>query len=130
MWVRQAFDGAPIAEVAVDDGENLTKKLEQAMRCFADRRGWLPTYKRIEILRRLARLMERESDALTMLIAREGGKPLSDARVETMRAINGVEGAVGELEHLAGREVPMGLKELSHFDCKGRQPWLGIGSGG
>jgi acyl-CoA reductase-like NAD-dependent aldehyde dehydrogenase len=113
MWVRQAFDGAPIAEVAVDDAETLTEKLAQAIRCFADRPGWLPAYRRIEILKRLARLMERESDALAMLIAREGGKPLSDARVETTRAINGVEGAVGEVEHLAGREIPMGLTPAS-----------------
>jgi acyl-CoA reductase-like NAD-dependent aldehyde dehydrogenase len=113
MWVRQAFDGAAIAEVAVDDAESLAQKLERAIRCFADRPGWLPAYKRIEILRRLARLMEREFDTLAMLIAREGGKPLSDARVETTRAINGVEGAVGELEHLAGREIPMGLTPAS-----------------
>jgi acyl-CoA reductase-like NAD-dependent aldehyde dehydrogenase len=113
MWVRQAFDGAAIAEVTVDDAESLAQKLERAIRCFADRPGWLPAYKRIEILRRLARLMEREFDTLAMLIAREGGKPLSDARVETTRAINGVEGAVGELEHLAGREIPMGLTPAS-----------------
>lgn len=113
MWVRQAFDGAVITEVAVDDAESLAQKLEQAIRCFADRPSWLPVYKRIEILRRLARLMQREFDALAMLIAREGGKPLTDARVETTRAINGVEGAVGELEHLAGREIPMGLTPAS-----------------
>jgi acyl-CoA reductase-like NAD-dependent aldehyde dehydrogenase len=113
MWVRQAFDGAEIAEVAPDDAGSLAQKLAQATRCFADRSGWLPPYKRIEILKRLARLMEREFDALAMLIAREGGKPLADARVETTRAINGVEGAVGELEHLAGREIPMGLTPAS-----------------
>src|SRR5580693_3057817 len=103
MWVRQAFDGAAIAEVAVDDAKSLAQKVERAIRCFADRPSWLPAYKRIEILRRLARLMQRESDALAMLIAREGGKPLSDARIEAARAINGVEGAAGEVEHLAGR---------------------------
>ena len=113
MRVIQAFDGAPIAEVALDDAGSLAEKLAQAIRCFANRDGWLPAYKRIEILRRLARLMEREFDALAMLIAREGGKPLSDARVETTRAINGVGGAAGELEHLAGREIPMGLTPAS-----------------
>jgi acyl-CoA reductase-like NAD-dependent aldehyde dehydrogenase len=48
-----------------------------------------------------------------MLIAREGGKPLTDARAETSRAINGVESAAGELEHLVGREIPMGLSPAS-----------------
>ena len=34
MWVRQAFDGAEIAEVAVDDAESLAQKLDQAIRCL------------------------------------------------------------------------------------------------
>jgi acyl-CoA reductase-like NAD-dependent aldehyde dehydrogenase len=69
MWVKQAFDGAAIAEVAVDHADSLARKLDQAIRCFADRPGWLAAYQRIEILRRLARLMEREFDGLAMLIA-------------------------------------------------------------
>ena len=76
MLVRQAFDGAPIADIPLDDVGGLKRKLEQAARCLTDRSGWLPAYQRIEILRHLARLMEREFDALAMLIAREGGKPL------------------------------------------------------
>jgi acyl-CoA reductase-like NAD-dependent aldehyde dehydrogenase len=102
MLVRQAFDGAPIDKIRVDDEANLMAKLDRATRCFANHRGWLPAYQRIEILRRLAGLMQREFDALAMLLAREGGRPLVDARVETTRAINGVEFATGELEHLAG----------------------------
>jgi acyl-CoA reductase-like NAD-dependent aldehyde dehydrogenase len=113
MLVRQAFDGAPIADIPLDDAGGLKRKLEQAARCLADRSGWLPAYQRVEILRHLARLMEREFDALAMLIAREGGKPLIDARAETSRAINGVESAAGELEHLAGREIPTGLTPAS-----------------
>jgi len=113
MLVRQPFDGAPIAEIALDDANSLSQKLDRAIRCFADRAGWLPAHRRIEILRRLARLMQHEFDALAMMIAREGGKPLIDARIETTRAINGVEGAAGELEHLAGREIPMGLTPAS-----------------
>jgi acyl-CoA reductase-like NAD-dependent aldehyde dehydrogenase len=113
MLVRQAFDGAPIAEIPLDDAKSLAQKLDRAIRCFGDRPKWLPAHQRIEILRRLARLMEREFDALAMLIAREGGKPLIDAKIETTRAINGVEIAAGELEHLAGREIPMGLTPAS-----------------
>ena len=113
MLVKQAFDGAQIAEIPVDDEASVAEKLDRATRCFADRAGWLPPYKRIEILRRLARLLEREYDDLAMLIAREGGKPLTDARIEAARSINGVESAIGDLEHLAGREIPMGLTPAS-----------------
>ncbi len=113
MLVSQPYDGAPIAEIATDDPAGVESKLDRAYRCFRDRAGWLPPYRRIEILRRLARLVERDAEALALLIAREGGKPLTDARIEVARAINGVDGAAGELEHLAGREIPMGLTKAS-----------------
>jgi acyl-CoA reductase-like NAD-dependent aldehyde dehydrogenase len=113
MLVRQAFDGTQIAEIQVDSEASVAEKLDRAARCFANRAGWLPPYRRIEVLRRLARLLEREYEALAMLIAREGGKPLTDARIEAARSINGVESAIGDLEHLTGREIPMGLTPAS-----------------
>ncbi|TXH31912.1 MAG: aldehyde dehydrogenase family protein [Rhodospirillaceae bacterium] len=113
MLVKQPFDGAPITEIVTDDAAAVEAKLERAMRCFRDRASWLPVHKRIEILRRLARLMERDQEQLAMTIAREGGKPLTDARIEAARAINGAESAAGELEHHAGREIPMGLTPAS-----------------
>src|SRR5260221_5804947 len=113
MLVRQPFDGAPIAEIPTDDAAAIARKRETATQCFRPRRSWLPPYRRMEILRRLARLMERDVDALALLTAREGGKPLTDARIEATRAINGVDGAANELEHLAGREIPMGLTKAS-----------------
>jgi acyl-CoA reductase-like NAD-dependent aldehyde dehydrogenase len=109
MFVYQAYDGEVITEVAVDDGSSVAQKLERALECFADRRNWLPPYKRIEILKRLAQVVRREFDGLALLIAREGGKPLTDARVEVTRAINGIEWGASELEHFAGEEIPMGL---------------------
>lgn len=113
MLVRQAFDAAPIAEITVDDDASIAHKLDTAARAFRNRAGWLQPHQRIEILRRLARLMERDYDRLALMIAREGGKPLTDARIETTRAINGVESATGEVEHHVGREIPMGLTKAS-----------------
>jgi len=43
------------------------------------------------------------------LIAQEGGKPLTDARIEVARAIDGIRLAVKELSHvMRGEEIPMG----------------------
>lgn len=107
--VVQAFDRAPIAEVATDDAAALERKLQAAQRVFKDRDGWLAAHQRMAILRRLAGLMEARRDHLALQIAREGGKPLTDAVVETTRAIDGVHNAADELRNLAGREIPMGL---------------------
>ena len=83
------------------------------MRTFRDRDHWLAPHQRIEILFRLASLMGAGRDRLSRLIAQEGGKPLSDAIVETSRAIDGVKNAADELRNFAGREIPMGLTAAS-----------------
>ena len=109
LTVVQAFDRAPIAEIETDDAAALERKLQAAGRVFADRDGWLKPHRRIAILRKLAALMEGRRDQLAMQIAREGGKPLPDAIIETNRAIDGVHNAADELRNFAGREIPMGL---------------------
>lgn len=109
LKVVQAFDRAQIAEVATDDAAALEHKLQAAARVFKDRDGWLPPHQRIAILRRLAALMDARRDHLALQVAREGGKPLPDAIVETTRAIDGVHNAADELRNFAGREIPMGL---------------------
>jgi acyl-CoA reductase-like NAD-dependent aldehyde dehydrogenase len=57
--------------------------------------------------------MESRRDHFSRLIAREGGKPLTDAIVETTRAIDSVRNAADELRSFAGREIPMGLTPAS-----------------
>jgi len=113
MLVTQPYDGATIADLALDTAATIESKLQAAVAAFADRGGWLPAYKRIEILKRLARLVELEQSEFALLIAREGGKPLADAKVEVTRAINGIEIAAGEIERLAGDEIPMGVTTAS-----------------
>lgn len=109
LTVVQAFDRAPITEIRTDDAAALERKLQAAECVFKDRDGWLKPHQRIAILRRLAALMEGKRDHLAMQIAREGGKPLPDAIVETNRAIDGVNNAADELRNFSGREIPMGL---------------------
>lgn len=109
LKVVQAYDRATIAEIETDDAAALERKFQAAERVFRDRDGWLPPHQRIAVLRKLAALMEGRRDHLAMQIAREGGKPLPDASVETNRAIDGVHNAADELRGFAGREIPMGL---------------------
>jgi len=109
LTVVQAFDRVPIAEIETDDAAALERKLQAAEHAFSDRDGWLKPHQRMAILRKLAALMEGRRDHLAMQIAREGGKPLPDAIIETNRAIDGVHNAADELRNFAGREIPMGL---------------------
>ncbi|HEY1927172.1 MAG TPA: aldehyde dehydrogenase family protein [Caulobacteraceae bacterium] len=111
--VVQAFDRTPIANLDSDDAEALERKLQTARKALADRTGWLKLHQRMAILRKLAELMERDREHLGRQIAREGGKPLTDALIETDRAIDGVRDAADELRVMAGREIPMGQTPAS-----------------
>lgn len=113
LQVVQAYDRVPIADIDTDDAAGLESKLVSATRVFRDRKGWLQAHERVDVLRRLAALMDTRRDHFSRLIAREGGKPLTDAIVETARAIDGVRNAAEELRSFAGREIPMGLTPAS-----------------
>ena len=109
MEVRSPFDQELITTVALQDAAAAAGMLDAAVARFKNRDGWLEHHERIAILNRLASLVEAEAEDFSLLIAREGGKPLVDARVEVARAIDGIRLAVKELSHvMRGDEVPMG----------------------
>jgi acyl-CoA reductase-like NAD-dependent aldehyde dehydrogenase len=111
--VVQAFDRAPLRRLKSDDAAALERKLEAAARVFADRGAWLKPHQRMAIFQKLAGLMLEKREHFAEQIAREGGKPLTDALVEVDRAIDGVRNAIDELRVRGGREIPMGLTAAS-----------------
>jgi acyl-CoA reductase-like NAD-dependent aldehyde dehydrogenase len=109
LEVCNPFDQKPIGSVPLTSWDEADRMLETASRLYKNRKAWLPAYKRIEILKKTATLMQERFDALAFQIANEGGKPLIDARVEVARAIDGVGLCIKGLDHMAGHEIPMDL---------------------
>lgn len=109
LEVQSPFDQSVIATVPMKSKAEAHAMLDRAVAAFKDRDGWLEPHERIGILEKLAGLVEAEADDFALLIAREGGKPLADAKVEVARAIDGIGLAVKELAHIMrGEEIPMG----------------------
>jgi acyl-CoA reductase-like NAD-dependent aldehyde dehydrogenase len=113
LQVLQPFDRTVISEIPMDDARTLEAKLASAARTMRDRGAWLKPHQRSGILWRTASLLEARQAHFAQLIAREGGKPLSDAAVEVIRAVDGLRNAAEELRGFAGREIPMGLTPAS-----------------
>jgi acyl-CoA reductase-like NAD-dependent aldehyde dehydrogenase len=107
LEVLNPFNLHPIATVNTVDLEGVERALAVADACYRQRDGWLPDFERMAILRRAAELMTTRIDELALLIAREGGKPLTDARVEAERAVDGLRCCAELPRHSGGREVPM-----------------------
>ena len=109
LKVLQAYDGELIEEVALNNWQTADTMLNKAEQLFKDRGQWLPAHRRIDILKKLQSLMQEKADEFSIMIAREGGKPLADAKIEVARAINGVELAREEIAQLKGEQIPMDL---------------------
>lgn len=109
LMVNSPFNGAVIDTLQMHDLDDANAMLAAASALFKNRQAWLAHHERATILKKLALLVEAEAEQFAMLIAKEGGKPINDARVEVARAIDGIQLAVKELSHIMrGEEIPMG----------------------
>jgi len=101
------YTGEPLAEVEQASHATMQKAIQVARSAFAQRHGLLPAHERAAILGRLAASLNRHQEDLALVIAREGGKPLQDARVEAARAVNTITLCAEESTRLHGTEIPM-----------------------
>ena len=124
LEVTSAFTGALLETLEYTKASQLEELLQAAQKA---QHKVLPRHQRLDILEKLARGLEEESEAFAQLIAQEGGKPLRDARVEAQRAVSGVRTAIAGLYQGLGREIPMGLTPSSshHLAFTRRKP-LGL----
>lgn len=109
MKVVSPYSGEVLADLPLADEAVLDHALDVAAGCGRP----LPLHERCAILRRAAGLLSARAEELALQVAREGGKPLVDARVEVARAVNGVELCAEEAARLTGEPVPMGATPAS-----------------
>jgi len=124
LRVEAPYDRSLLAELEWTSDTDVEQALARAHAAYADRSGWLTPAARVEILKRLGHWVERDAESLALGIAREGGKPLVDARVEVARARSGIEKAGAAISQLVGREIPMNenAASLGRFAVTYREP--------
>ncbi|MBK1643620.1 aldehyde dehydrogenase [Thiocapsa imhoffii] len=113
LQVRNPFDLSVIAKVDVVDRAGVDAALRVAIGLFRDRDAWLPAHARVAILQRTAELMRERAEWLATEATHEGGKPLSDSRIEIARAIDGIHNCAELLRNERGAQVPMGATAAS-----------------
>ena len=111
--VHNPFNGKQVGEVPMQDRKQVQAVLDGAAEVFADRSKWLSVPERIGILEKFKKLVEANQDKLVQQAIAEGGKPLTDTKVEVARAIGGIQIAIETISHLLGREIPMGQNAAS-----------------
>jgi acyl-CoA reductase-like NAD-dependent aldehyde dehydrogenase len=113
LTVHSPYDRRVLEEIPLQSTDELERQLAAAREAFEDRRRWMPSHERVEILERIARLMNDNHEELVRIAAEEGGKPYTDSLVEVKRAIQGVHVAIHTMHEQSGREIPMGLTPAS-----------------
>ncbi len=108
LKVYAPYDQHLIKEIPLKTMAEMEEAIKTAYHLFEDRSRWLPKYKRVEILEKIAQLMDERSEEIIKTSAEEGGKPYMDTKVEMARAINGVKLAIEHIGSFGGEEVPMG----------------------
>jgi len=113
LKVYSPYDQSLIAEYPLMNLDKIEEVLDTAHTLFLDQSNWLKPHERIAILKNCATIMSGRIDELTKTAAQEGGKPLTDSKIEVLRAINGVEIAAEQIAELKGGQIPMGLTPAS-----------------
>jgi len=111
--VTAPFDGTHIATIETGDASAVETALNTADELFRDKDNWLSAEQRISILEKTADIMQSRFEELAVEAAREGGKPLTDSRVEVARAIDGIKNCVEVIRSEHGEEIPMSRNAAS-----------------
>ncbi len=86
---KNPFNGEIIKEIESSNEENIKKKVEDA-RCAFFKWSNLDVYTRVSMLRPISEGIEKHKDELSILISKEVGKPIKEARNEVLSTINEV----------------------------------------
>jgi acyl-CoA reductase-like NAD-dependent aldehyde dehydrogenase len=113
LEVTAPWDGELIATLDTANDAAVERALETAAGLHRDCPRGLAIERRVAILEGAAAIMRERAEPLALGIAREGGKPLVDARIEVARAIDGMQICVETLRRQCGTEIPMHLNAAS-----------------
>src|SRR5690606_37789735 len=111
VQIQSPYDLSTIKELNLIDKNELEKTIQTAQNLFENQSLWIPAFKRIEILEKVASLMNDSIEELTHLALNEGGKPYKDSKAEVLRAIKGVKLAAEHISQIKGEQIPMALTE-------------------
>jgi acyl-CoA reductase-like NAD-dependent aldehyde dehydrogenase len=116
--VRNPFDGSVVGSVQASRADDLQFLLGRANRGAQTARE-LSRHDRAAILERAAATVEARQEEFALLIVREAGKTITQARKEATRCVNTLKLSADEVRRNAGEVIP--FDSYSGSEC--RQGW-------
>ncbi|OWV98708.1 aldehyde dehydrogenase family protein [Rhizobium sp. R693] len=119
ILVTSPFDGSEVGMVVESSADNLPFLLARAKRGAEVSRS-LPRHQRAAILEKTAAAIDAKKEDFAVLIVREAGKAITQARKEVMRCVNTLKLSSDEAKRNAGEVVPFD----SYAGSETRQGWF------
>ncbi|MCE1248368.1 MAG: aldehyde dehydrogenase family protein [Firmicutes bacterium] len=110
--IKNPFNGETIARVSFADRKMYEQAVGFAHSAFEKTRK-LPTYAREKILHNIADYMEEHLEEISLTLACEAAKPISQARAETGRCIHTFRVAAEESKRMIGEVIPLDCTEIA-----------------
>ena len=104
--VLNPFDGSVIDTVPSASPTEITIAID-GLANGAKTMGRMPSYQRVEILRKTANLIRKHQKELALLISTEEGKALSESHIEVNRAAETIDLSADEARRMNGETVPL-----------------------
>ncbi len=106
LEVRSPADGSLVATTFQAGASELERATVAAVEAF-DQTRRMPSYARRDALAHVAACIERDADELAVLLSRESGKPIKDARGEVARGALTFRTAAEEALRINGEWIPL-----------------------
>jgi glyceraldehyde-3-phosphate dehydrogenase (NADP+) len=106
LEVRNPADGSLVATTFQAGADELERATVAALAAFEETKR-LPSYARRDALAHVAACIERDAEELSVLLSRESGKPIKDARGEVARGALTFRIAAEEATRINGEWLPL-----------------------
>lgn len=113
LEVKTAYDNQLIDTIPMHTERDIEQMLASAYELHRNADNHIPIERRCDILQKTQAKMQSNKESLALLIAKEGGKPLTDAKVEVDRAIDGMQLCIEYVRTRHGQSIPMDLNLAS-----------------
>ena len=110
--IRSPFSGEVVGVTYQATAQDAEAAVDAASRAFEQTRK-LPTYRRAEILQKIADGLKAQQESIARLITLEVAKPIRLARAEVARAIGTFVDAAEETKRIRGEWLPLDLDASS-----------------
>lgn len=107
LEVFNPYNQEVIGKISCAMVDDVEKAVQQADEVFQHTMRKMPAFKRSEILRKTADLLEKRSDDFARMLSLEAGKPIQESRGEVTRAIQVLRFASEGAKSIYGEQIPL-----------------------